>query len=90
VTAIAELDDLIDHLVLTSRLTRGEAERLVGDVMSFLSEEPEAYVRRRHRDLQKLGLKNEQVFAQVETELTRRRFAAPLYSRRQLRRIIYG
>jgi hypothetical protein len=90
VPASSELDELIAYLVGTSRLSRTEAERVVGDVIAFLSEAPEAYVRRRHRVLQALGVKNEQIFAQLERGLAGRCFAAPAYSPRQLRRIIYG
>ena len=57
---------------------------------SFLAEQPETFVRRRHLELQRQGLANEAIFARLEQELARRRFAAPAYTRRQLRRIVYG
>ena len=74
----------------TTRLERREAERLVDEVLSFLGEQPEPFVRRRHLELQRQGLANEAIFARLEQELARWRFAAPAYTRRQLRRIIYG
>ncbi len=84
------MEELLDYLARTTRLDRAEAERLVDEVLSFLGEEPETFVRRRHLELQRRGLSNALIFARLEGELSRRRFAAPAYSRRQLRRIVYG
>ena len=36
------------------------------------------------------GLSNGEIFARLSEELARRRFRAPTYSERQLRRMIYG
>jgi hypothetical protein len=47
-------------------------------------------VRRRHAALLKLGRRNEEIYARIAEELPRRRFPAPRYSQRQIRRIIYG
>ena len=84
------LEDLVDYLARNSRLDRREAEKLIDEVLSFLDEQPDAFVRRRHLELQRQGLANEAIFARLEQELARRRFAAPAYSRRQLRRLVYG
>src|ERR1700760_4252948 len=85
-----DLEDLLEYLARTSRLERREAERLLDEVLSFLAEQPETFVRRRHLELQRQGLATERIFARLEQELARRRFAAPAYTRRQLRRIVYG
>ena len=85
-----DLEDLVEYLARTTRLERREAERLIDEVMSFLAEQPETFVRRRHLELQRQGLANEAIFERLEQELARRRFAAPAYTRRQLRRIVYG
>jgi hypothetical protein len=87
---LRELEDLIAYLVRTSRLSPAEARRLVGEVLSFLGETPEEFVRRRHRSLQAEGLANPEIFAQVAVELAHGRFRAPRYTERQIRRIIYG
>jgi plasmid stabilization system protein ParE len=89
-TEPTDLEDLVDYLARTSRLERRQAERLVDEVLSFLGEQPEQFVRRRHLELQRRGLANEAIFERLERELSRRRFAAPAYTRRQLRRIVYG
>jgi len=85
-----DLEDLVEYLARTSRLERREAERVVDEVLSFLGEQPEQFVRRRHLELQRQGQANEAIFARLARELHRRRFAAPAYTPRQLRRIVYG
>lgn len=85
-----ELDELIAHLVRTSRLSAPEAAHLVDEVLSFLAETPEAFVRRRHLALQAQGLSNHAIFTQLAAELERLRFRAPPLTARQIRRIIYG
>ena len=85
-----ELDELIAYLVRTSRLSAPEAERLVNEVLSFLAETPEAFIRRRHLALQSQGLPNDAIFARLAAELERLRFRAPPLTARQIRRIIYG
>jgi hypothetical protein len=85
-----ELEELIGYLVRTSRLSTTEARRLVGEVLSFLDETPQAYVRRRHLELQAAGMANASIFPQLIDELARLRFRAAEYSERQIRRIIYG
>ncbi len=85
-----DLEELFDHLASTSRLNRQEAERVVHDVLSFLSETPETYVVRRHVELQSARLTNPVIFECIARELEARRFSAPALTVRQIRRIIYG
>jgi hypothetical protein len=87
---LGELEELISYLVRTSRLSPAEATRLVSEVLGFLAETPEAFVRRRHLALQSQGLANDAIFAQLACELEGLRFRAPLLTPRQIRRIIYG
>ncbi len=85
-----ELQDLIGHLVRTSRLSAPEAQRVVAEVLNFLHETAEDFVRRRHMALQADGLSNASIYVQLATELSAWRFRAPPYTSRQIRRIIYG
>jgi hypothetical protein len=85
-----DLEDLVAHLARTSRLDPPTARRLIDDILSFLDEDPQAFVRRRHTALLKLGFRNEEAFRRIQGELDRRRFPAPDFSLRQLRRIVYG
>ncbi|MFD8074080.1 hypothetical protein OG937_27665 [Streptomyces sp. NBC_00510] len=83
-------DDLVDHLVRTTPLQRGEAARVVLDVLAYFDETAEDFVRRRHRELQAKGLQNAEIFGQITAELPYRAVTPPEYSLRQLRRIVYG
>ena len=87
---LTELDELIAYLVRTSRLSAPEAARLVNEVLSFLADTPEAFIRRRHLALQSQGVANDAIFTQLAAELERLRFRAPPLTARQIRRIIYG
>lgn len=83
-------DDLIDHLVRTTPLHRGEAVRVVLDVLAYFDETTEEFVRRRHRELQAKGLVNAEIFGQIGEELPHRAVAPVALTQRQLRRIVYG
>ncbi|TQM42826.1 hypothetical protein [Pseudonocardia cypriaca] len=83
-------DDLIAHLVRSTPLDSGEAARVVAEVLVYFSEQLPDYVRRRHAELKRRGLTNEQIFAALSAELATRRVAPPPLSARQLRRIVYG
>lgn len=85
-----ELEDLVAYLVRTSPLTRPEASRLVDEVTSFLKESAEEFICRRHRELQRAGFANHEIFSRISAEAAGRRFRAPTYTARQLRRIVYG
>lgn len=83
-------DDLIDHLVRSSPLSRGEAARVIMDVLAYFDETTEQFVRRRHRELQSQGNTNTAIFERIADELPRRAVAPAELSARQLRRIVYG
>jgi hypothetical protein len=83
-------DDLVAHLVRSTPLNAGEAARVVAEVTGYFSEQLPEFVRRRHAELKRRGLTNEQIFAELKAELAIRRVAPPPLSVRQLRRIVYG
>jgi hypothetical protein len=82
--------DLVEHLVRSTPLSPGEAERVVAEVVGYFGERVPDYVRRRHAELQGAGLTNDRIFAVLDSELGARRFAPPPLSPRQLRRMVYG
>jgi hypothetical protein len=87
-----DVEELSAHLARTTRLDLSEARRAVLDLLDLLSiETPDAFVVRRHRELKDDGvLKNDAIFRQIASEMAGRPFAAPAYSERQIRRLIYG
>ena len=90
-TVRPDLKPLIDHLCNANGLTSAQARHIVDDVIAYLRESPEAFVRRRHGEIkQETGLSNEPVFRRIEAELDQLVFAAPKLTPRQIRRIIYG
>jgi hypothetical protein len=84
-----DLTALLDHLEATG-VSRGQAARLVDEVLAHFSETSEEFVRRRHRELQADGVANAVSFAAIAGELAQRRVAGPRLSERQIRRVIYG
>jgi len=84
-----DLTTLLDHLE-GSGVSRGQAARLVDDVLAYFSETTEEFVRRRHRELQQDGIANAEGFVVIADELAQRRVAGPRLSERQIRRVIYG
>ena len=85
-----DLDDLVAYVARSGGLTASQARRIVDDVLTYLGESPEDFVRRRHAALLKLGRRNDEIYARIAAELVARRFPAPPYSIRQIRRIIDG
>jgi Mlc titration factor MtfA (ptsG expression regulator) len=81
---------LVAHVTATTGLTAPEATRVIQDVVAFLAEPVDDYVRRRHAALKAYGAKNPEIFARIADELAERVFAAPELTERQLRRIVYG
>ncbi len=83
-------EELLQHLCYSSRLTAHEARNLVAEVLAYYGETTEAFVRRRHLELQSQGHNNKNIFQQLLLELQQRRFPAAQLSERQIRRMIYG
>ena len=85
-----DLQPLIDHLTETSGLEPARCRRIIEDVLAFFSEQPADFVRRRHMELSREGMKNEHIYQHLALELDARRFAAGTLTARQMRRLIYG
>jgi hypothetical protein len=85
-----ELAELVTYLVRSTRLTAPEARRVIDEVLAYMNETAEDFIRRRHLALQSQGHSNADIFARLAAEISQRRFRAVEYSERQIRRIIYG
>ncbi|GHA19875.1 hypothetical protein GCM10010345_25740 [Streptomyces canarius] len=83
-------DELLDHLTRSTPLSRGEALRVVQDVLAYFDETIQEFVRRRHRELQAQGLVNAEIFERIGADLKYRAVAPPELTLRQLRRMVYG
>jgi hypothetical protein len=79
----------VRHVAQSTGLPAGVAARVVAEVAAYFMESTEEYVRRRHRELQADGLRNDVIFPRIGAELASRPVAPPTLSARQLRRIVY-
>ena len=84
------VDELAEQISRTTGLTPDDARRVVADVLAYFTETTEQYVRRRHRELQTYGARNDEIFARLRAELRHWPVRSPELSVRQLRRIVYG
>jgi hypothetical protein len=90
VSELAGLEDLIARLALSGRLSERQTAHLVEEVLAYLNDSLEQFVQRRHRELQRQGLRNPQIYQQIAHEAAKRRFRADALSTRQIRRMVYG
>lgn len=67
-----------------------ELKLLLDDLWAFTDETADEFVRRRHGELQRGGLRNEAIYRRLAAETSAGRFRGPVLSLRQVRRIIYG
>jgi hypothetical protein len=88
--AVEPVDELADQVSRTTGLSGDVARRVVADVLAYFTETTEEYVRRRHRELQTYGARNDEIFARLDSELRQWPVRSPELSARQLRRIVYG
>ena len=82
--------DLIEHLSLHCGLDRSVAARVIEEVVAFYDEPVDAFIRRRHLELQAEGLSNSDIYESLQQAIESRPFAAPPMTARQIRRVIYG
>lgn len=81
--------DLVRHIAASTGLPEATATRVVADVAAYFAETVEDFVRRRHAELQRKQLKNDEIWPLIAAEIGTRRFGARDLSGRQLRRIVY-
>ena len=84
------MEHLRTHLLQVTDLDPAGADKVIAEVLACLSETVDTFVQRRHAELQREGLRNDQIFTRLHEEVAQRRFAAPPLTDRQLRRLIYG
>lgn len=65
-------------------------DHLVEDLSEYFSGNVQEFIQKRHKQLHSEGNKNNEIYLQIQSELTERRFASPEMSLRQIRRAIYG
>lgn len=81
---------LIEHLERMTGLERRAVAWLVTEIVDYYAETTSAYVVRRHGELRKQGLRNDEAYATIRAELATRPVRAEQLTDRQLRRIVTG
>jgi hypothetical protein len=71
-------------------LSDRELDKLVDELLYHWAETRDDYVLRRHRELQREGVPNREIYGVLRREITQRRFAPRSMTERQVRRLIYG
>ncbi len=87
---LISLQEFTSYILDSFQLTEQEFDRLMDEFLAFFELEVEEFIRQRHLQLKKEGLKNEAIYEQINQELDSRRFKSADLSQRQIRRIIYG
>ncbi|UGT40482.1 hypothetical protein LTV02_31445 [Nocardia yamanashiensis] len=82
--------DLVRHVAASTGLPSAVAARVVADIVGYFDETAEQFVRRRHAELQARQVRNAEIWQRLAAELAQRPVAAPDFTERQLRRIVYG
>lgn len=82
--------DLVRHVAASTGLPASVAARVVADIVGYFDETAEQFVRRRHAELQRRQVRNAEIWQRLAQELAEHPVAAPEFTERQLRRIVYG
>ena len=86
-----ELDDAFrNHLLSSYPVEPDHLDHLLEDLGEYFSREPKEFICHRHAELQREGLRNEEIYKRIQKELDTRLFASSPLTIRQIRRIIYG
>jgi cell shape-determining protein MreC len=90
-SSVPPLDrELLERLQQLTGLSRSTLQRVAETIVDYFNETTEDFVQRRHAELRKQRIRNEEAFQRISEELAQRLVAAPRLSLRQLRRIVYG
>lgn len=86
-----ELDETFKNYLLSSYpIDESLLNSLLDDMGEYLLQDVGDFIFKRHREMQKQGVKNERIYEKIQKELKTRSFAGPELSLRQIRRAIYG
>jgi hypothetical protein len=83
-------EDLLTHLRAVTGLDRPRAAKMLDEIRAWYSADLPTWVRRRHGELQRQGLRNREIFPRLQKEARGILVRPDPLSERQIRRIIYG
>jgi len=79
-----------NHLLNSYPVSEDLLDHILEDLGDYFAMDVKEFIGVRHQQLQKEGLLNSDIYNRIREELGTKRFAAPVLSVRQIRRIIYG
>jgi hypothetical protein len=83
-------DQFRNHLLSSYPVSAELLDHLLEDLGDYFSLKVHDFIGMRHRELQKEGFSNSEIYSLIQDEVKHRRFASSELSIRQIRRIIYG
>lgn len=83
-------EELLAHLQIVTGLDRPRLEKIVGEVRAWYTGDLASWIRDRHRELQRAGLHNREIYPRIQQEAQRILVRPAPLSERQIRRIVYG
>lgn len=84
------MDRFIRHLQNIVQVPEPVLRKIISEIMEYYSISAPEFIRRRHQELRRLGvMQNEEIYQLIQQELQERRFPQE-FSIRQIRRMIYG
>ena len=83
-------DALIHNLQSVTGLDEGVLRKILQEIRDWYDEDLQAWALRRHRDLQRQGIPNREIFGILREEAGRILIRPRPLTERQIRRMIYG
>lgn len=81
---------LLEHLHAVTGLEESTVAKIVADIHTWYGQELAEWLRSRHAELQRQGLRNRDIYRLLQNEATEILIRPPALTERQIRRAIYG
>jgi len=82
--------DLLRQLRAMTGLEDALLEKILREIQAWYARDLHDWIRDRHRDLQRQGMRNQEIFSRLREEMDQILVRPPRLSERQIRRVIYG
>ncbi len=82
--------ELLQHLKRTTGLTEAVLQKVLDEFQHWYAKDLPTWIRDRHRELQRQGLRNRDIYPRLREEAERTLIRPEPLSERQIRRMIYG
>jgi hypothetical protein len=82
--------DLLEHLQAVTGLEEATVAKIVEELHTWYGQDLAAWLRSRHQELQRRGLRNREIFPRLREEAAHILVRPSALTERQIRRIIYG